>query len=314
MRARFGFSALVALVFAMCSPADEPLKYPMTKRVDHVDDYHGVMVPCPYRWLEEDVRDSKEVATWVDEQAKFTEDYLKQIPQREAIKQRMTELWNFEKYSTPFKVAKSYYVYSKNDGLQNQSVYYIQDKLDSEPRMLLDPNTWSKDGTVALQMLSFSEDGKHLAYSVSEAGSDWSVVRVLDVATGKPQSDEVRWVKFSGLSWTHDHKGFFYSRFPEPKKGQKFQALSLNQKLYYHRLGTPQSEDQLIYERPDDPRYTVGGEVTDDGKYLVISVGDGTTSRKNKVFVKKLDDADAKITPLIDDFQSVNAMVDNEGG
>jgi len=314
MRARFGFCALVALVFAMCSLADEPLKYPMTKRVDHVDDYHGVAVPCPYRWLEEDVRDSKEVAAWVDQQAKFTEDYLKQIPQREAIKQRMTELWNFEKYSTPFKVAKRYYVYSKNDGLQNQSVYYVQDKLDSEPRMLLDPNAWSKDGTVALQMLSFSEDGKHLAYSVSEAGSDWSVVRVLDVATGEPQSDEIRWVKFSGLSWTHDHKGFFYSRFPEPKTGQKFQALSLNQKLYYHRLGTPQSEDQLIYERPDDPRFTVGGEVTDDGKYLVISVGDGTTSRKNKVFVKKLDDADAKITPLIDDFQSVNAVVDNEGG
>lgn len=314
MRARILLLALGGVFFAMCSFADEPLKYPTTKRIDHVDNYHGVTVPCPYRWLEDDVRVSTEVAAWVDEQAKFTEAYLKAIPQREQIKQRMTELWNFEKYSAPAKVAKRYYVYSKNDGLQNQSVYYIQDKLDSEPRMLLDPNAWSKDGTVALQMLSFSEDGKHLAYSVSEAGSDWSVVRVLDVATGKQQSDEVRWVKFSGLSWTHDHKGFFYSRFPEPKKGEKFQALSLNQKLYYHRLGVPQTNDQLIYERPDDPRYTVGGDVTDDGKYLVISVGDGTTSRKNKVFVKKLDDPDAKITPLIDDFQSVNAVVDNDGG
>ncbi|MCI0638248.1 MAG: prolyl oligopeptidase family serine peptidase [Gemmataceae bacterium] len=293
--------------------AGQPVQYPDTKRMEHYDDYHGVKVHCPYRWLEEDVRVSSEVAAWVEEQAKVTEAYLKTIPDRDKIKQRMTDLWNFEKYSAPTKIAKRYYVYSKNDGLQNQSVYYIQDTLDAAPRVLLDPNQWSKDGTVALTALDFSEDGKRLAYGVSEAGSDWSIVRVLDVDSGMKLDDEVRWVKFSDLSWTHDHKGFFYSRFPEPKKGEKFQALSLNQKLYYHRIGTPQLEDLLIYERADDPRFTVSGSVTEDGKYLVISVGDGTTSRKNKVFIKDLAVADAKIVPVIDDFESVNAVIDNDG-
>lgn len=306
---------LAALFFLMIQPAtsQESLKYPPTKRIDHVDDYHGVKVACPYRWLEEDVRVSKEVASWVEEQAKFTEAFLAAIPQREAIKKRLTELWNFEKYSTPSKVAKRYYIYSKNDGLQNQSVYYRQDTLDGEPKVLLDPNQWSKDGTVALTGLDFSEDGKRLAYSVSEAGSDWSVVHVLDVDSGKILNDQIRWVKFSNLSWTHDHKGFFYSRFPEPQKGEKFQALSLNQKLYYHKLGTPQTEDALIYERPDDPRFTVNGGVTDDGKYLIIYVGDGTTSRKNRLYVKELFNPDAKITPIIDDFESVNSVIDNDG-
>jgi len=304
---------ILGLLLVTQSLGKEPLQYPQTKRVEHTDVYHGVTVPCPYRWLEEDVRVSKEVAAWVDEQAKFTEAYLQTIPERESIKRRLTELWNFEKYSAPAKIAKRYYVYSKNDGLQNQSVWYIQDKLDSPPRVLLDPNAWSKDGTSALIEMEFSEDGKQLAYAVSEAGSDWSVVRVLDVETLKPREDEIRWVKFSALAWTHDHQGFFYSRFPEPKEGEKFQSLSLNQKLYYHKVGTPQTDDQLIYERADDPRYTVGGGVTDDGKYLVIYVGDGTTSRKNKVFIKDLTKPDAKIEPVIDDFDSVNSVIDNDG-
>lgn len=311
----------VALFLTISMTTDsraQSLKYPPTKRVQQYDDYHGVKVHDPYRWLEEDVRVSKEVAAWTEEQAKFTEAFLAKIPEREAIKKRLTDLWNFEKYGIPFKVAKKYYVFSKNDGLQNQSVYYLQDTLDSKPRVLLDPNTWSKDGTVALTALDFSEDGKRLAYGVSEAGSDWSVVHVLDVDSGKKLDDEVRWVKFSDLSWTHDGKGFFYSRFPEPKKGEKFQALSLNQKLYYHRLGTPQAQDELIYERPDDPRYTVYGGVTEDGKYLVIYVGDGTTSRKNKLFVKQLGRDDGrepagKIMTVIDDFESVNSVIDNEG-
>jgi prolyl oligopeptidase len=304
------FSSSLIVTYSL---GDEPRKYPMTKRVDHYDVYHEVKVHCPYRWLEEDVRVSKDVAQWVEAQNEVTEAYLKAIPQRETLKQRLTDLWNYEKYSTPFKVAKRYYVYSKNDGLQNQSVYYVQDTLDSQPRVLLDPNKWSKDGTVALTAMDFSEDGKHVAYGVSEAGSDWSVVRVLNVETGKEQADEVRWVKFSDLSWRHDNKGFFYSRYPEPKKGEKFQAVSLNQKLYYHRLGEPQGEDQLVYERPDDPRFSVGGSVSDDGKYLVIYVGDGTTSRRNRVFIKDLTKADAAPAPLIDDFESVNSVIDNDG-
>ncbi|MFO0968266.1 MAG: prolyl oligopeptidase family serine peptidase [Gemmataceae bacterium] len=306
---------LLALLLCVVHPAaaGDKLVYPPTKRIDHYDDYHGVKVADPYRWLEEDVRTSKEVKDWVERQAKFTEDYLAKLPQRDAIKKRLTDLWNYEKYSAPSKIAKRYYVYSKNDGLQNQSVYYKQDSLDSEPSVLLDPNTWSKDGTVALTALSFSEDGKLLAYGVSEAGSDWSVVRVMGVDGLKKLDDEIRWVKFSDLSWTHDNKGFFYSRFPEPKKTGKYLSLSLDQKLYYHKVGTPQSEDKLVYEYPAEPRYTVTGEVTEDGKYLVISMGDGTTSRKNKVLIKDLSKADGKVETVIGDFESVNAVMDNEG-
>lgn len=306
---------LLAPLFLAAIPvmAGEKLTYPPTKRVEQVDDYHGVKVADPYRWLEDDVRVSKEVAAWVEQQAKFTDAFLAKIPARDSIKNRITELWNYEKYSAPFKVARRYYVFSKNDGLQNQSVYYKQKTLDSEPSVLLDPNKWSKDGTVALTAMSFSEDGKLLAYGTSEAGSDWSVIKLLDVESGKNLEDEVRWVKFSGLSWTHDGKGFFYSRFPEPKKDEKFLALSLNQQLFYHKLGTPQSEDQLIYERPDNPKYTVSGDVTEDGTLLVIYVGDGTTSRKNKLFVKDLTKPDSKIVPVIDDFESVNSVIDNEG-
>ncbi|MCS7047548.1 MAG: prolyl oligopeptidase family serine peptidase, partial [Gemmataceae bacterium] len=239
--------------------------------------------------------------------------YLAAIPQRETIKRRLTELWNYEKYSAPQKVAKRYYVFSKNDGLQNQFVLFKQDRLDAPPRVLLDPNTWSKDGTVALTGTDFSEDGKFVAYSVSEAGSDWSVIRFLEVDTGKVLDDELKWVKFSGMSWSHDGKGIYYSRYPEPKPGEKYQGLSLNQKLYYHRLGTPQSDDELIYERPDQPTWSITGGVTDDGKYLLISVGDGTTSRRNRVYLQDLTQGGAKPQPLIDDHLSVNVPIDNDG-
>jgi len=298
---------------ALCTAGEPAIKYPDTKRIDHVDVLHGVTVADPYRWLEDDVRVSKDVAAWVESQQSVTEAFLQKIPERETIKRRMTELWNYEKYSAPQKVAKRYYVFSKNDGLQNQFVYYRQDRLDAEPRVLLDPNTWSKDGTVALTGLDFSEDGKLAAYSKSEAGSDWSVIRVLDVDSGKVLDDEIKWVKFSGMSWSHDGKGIFYSRYPEPKQGEKFQGLSLNQKLYYHRLGTPQSADELVYERPDQPTWSINGGVSDDGKYLVISVGDGTTSRRNRVLIKDLTATDAKPAMLIDDFESVNSPIDNDG-
>lgn len=306
--------ALVSLfvVLAGALAVEPPVVYPPTKRGDVAHDYHGTKIPSPYHWLEGDVRESAEVAEWVAAQNRVTEWYLRQIPQRETIKKRLTDLWNYEKYSAPAKVAKKYYVFSKNDGLQNQSVIYKQDTLKSEPTVLLDPNTWSKDGTVALSGMAFSEDGKSLAYAVAEAGSDWSVINVLDVGGVKKLDDVLRFVKFSGMSWTHDNKGFFYSRFPEPKAGEKFQAKSVNQKLYYHALGTPQADDKLIYT-PDDKNFSVGGEVTEDGKYLIIEVHDGTTSRKTKIFVKDLTDPKSAIVPLIDDFDSVNSVVDNEG-
>jgi prolyl oligopeptidase len=287
-------------------------KYPETKRVEQVDDYHGTSVADPYRWLEDDVRTSKEVANWVEAQNKVTLAYLESLPEREPLKRRLTELWNYPRYSMPFKVGGRYF-YSKNDGLQNQSVFYTLEKLDGEPRVLLDPNSWSKDGTVALAGMAFTDDAKYLAYAKSEAGSDWSHWHVLDVITGKEHADEIKWVKFGGAAWTHDNLGFFYSRFPEPEPGQKFQGLSLNQKLYYHMLGTPQSADVLVYEQPDQPRWTVNGSVTDDGKYLVISIGDGTTSRKSRVLYKDLSQPDSKPRPLIEDFASKNFFIDNVG-
>ncbi len=305
--------ALMLVASATMAQLEPPILYPQTKRGDKVDVYHGVKVPAPHEWLEDDVRKSKDVAEWVAAENRVTESYLSRIPQREQIKKRLTELWNYEKYSAPFKVAKKYYVFSKNDGLQNQSVYYKQDSLTAEPTVLLNPNEWSKDGTASLASLAFSDDGKLAAYGVSKSGSDWSELYLLDVASGKKLDDAIRWVKFSGPSWTHDNKGFFYSRYPEPEKDEAFQKVPKFQKLYYHKVGTPQGDDTLIYERPDNERYSVGGHVTDDGKYLVVSVSDGTTSRKSKTFVKDLTDPAAKIVPLIDDFLSVNSVIDNDG-
>jgi prolyl oligopeptidase len=304
--------ALAGLAAAALAADGPTITYPKTRRADVVDDYHGTKVADPYRWLEQDVRTSPEVRQWVEAENKVTFAYLEKVPQREAIRKRITELFNFPKYGLPHKVGQRY-VYSKNDGLQNQSVLYKLDRLDGTPSVLLDPNSWSKDGTVALAGLAFTDDGKYLAYGVAEAGSDWTHWKVLDVDTGKAHEDEIKWVKFGGASWTHDNKGFFYSRFPEPKPGEQFQGLSLHQKLYYHKLGTKQSEDVLVYEVPEQPRWTVSGHVTDDGRYLVISVGDGTTSRKNRVLVKDLQKPDVKPVALIDDFKSRNSFLDNVG-
>ena len=293
--------------------ADPTLKYPATKRVEQMDIYHDVKVADPYRWLEADVRDSKEVADWVALENKATSAYLNGIPERAAIKKRLTDLWNYEKVSAPFRAGPRY-VFSKNDGLQNQAVYYTQDTLASKPELLIDPNGWSKDGTVALTGLEFSEDGKYLAYGVSDAGSDWSGWKVMHVPSRKILGDEIRWIKYgAGAAWTRDAKGFFYSRFPEPAPGAKFQGLPLDQKLYYHRLGTPQSEDVIVYHRPDHPKWTVHGYVTDDGRYLIISIGDGTTSRKTRILYKDLNEPYGLPVSLIDDFESVNAFIYNDG-
>jgi prolyl oligopeptidase len=304
--------AILCLFPLSLAAGQATLQYPTTKRMDHVDDYHGVKVPDPYRWLEGDVREVKEVADWVADQNKVTFAYLNGISEREGIKRRLTELWNYEKISAPFR-AGSRYVFSKNDGLQNHSVYYTQDTLDAPGQMLLDPNTWSKDGTVALAGMEFTEDGKYLGYGVSESGSDWSHWKVMHVESRKTLGDEIRWVKFGGASWTHDNKGFFYSRYPEPKPGQKFQGLPLHQQLYYHRMGTPQNEDVLVYHRPDQPTWNITGGVTDDGRYLIIYVGDGTTSRKSRILYKDLQDPYGLPIELIDNHDSVNSVIHNDG-
>jgi prolyl oligopeptidase len=299
---------LMAPVLAV---ADEPLSYPATRRVDHLDDYHGTKVLDPYRWLEDDVRTTPEVREWVTAENKVTEKFLESIPERAAIRKRLTELWNYEKYSAPSKHGGRYF-FSKNDGLQNQSVLYVQDALDGPPRVLIDPNAWSKDGTVALSGMAISDNAKHLAYGVAEAGSDWNTWHVLDVASAKPLSDELKWVKFSGAAWTKDGKGFFYSRYDEPKPGAEFQSLNLNQKLMYHRLGTPQADDLLVYKRPDHPDWGFSAGVSEDGRYLVITIHVGTDHRY-RITYRDLDEPLAMPVDLIDNFENEYSFIDNDG-
>jgi prolyl oligopeptidase len=287
------------------------LKYPATRRVDKVDDYHGTRVADPYRWLEKDVREMKDVADWVEAQNKVTFAYLEKIPQRDAIRKRVTELWNYERYTAPTQKGGRYF-HTRNDGLQNQPVLYVSDSLDGKPRVVLDPNKLSKDGTVALSGTAISSDGKLLAYGLSESGSDWQTWKVLDIDTGKVRDDELKWIKFSGASWTKDGKGFYYSRFDEPKTGGKFISLNFNQKLFYHRLGTPQSEDVLVYARPDHPKWSFAGRVTDDGRYLIITIRVGT-DRRYRIAYKDLQEPDAKPVDLIDNFDNEYAFIDNEG-
>ncbi|GAB4147573.1 MAG: prolyl oligopeptidase family serine peptidase [Planctomycetaceae bacterium] len=291
--------------------APPSLDYPETRRVNHTDDYHGTKVADPYRWLEKDVREAPEVAKWVEAQNKVTFGYLKQIPERESIRKRLTELWNYEKYGVPFKRGGRYY-YFKNSGLQNQSVLYTMGSLDGKASVLMDPNKWSKDGTVALAGLSFSDDGKYVAYGIAEAGSDWRTWRVMDIATKKVLDDELKWVKFSSVSWTKDGKGFFYSRYDEPKKGAKFQSLNLNQKLMYHRVGTSQDEDVLVYHRPDEPSWGFSNDVTEDGRYLVITVWKGTDD-KYRVLYKDLNEPYGMPVDLVDNFENEYTFIGNDG-
>jgi prolyl oligopeptidase len=310
---RWGAAAAAALfALALATAQETKLKYPDTKKGDVVDDYHGTKVADPYRWLEDDVRKSKDVANWVEAENKVTFAYLESIPQRDAIRKRITDLYDYEKFSAPFKVGGRYFFF-RNDGLQNQNVLYVLESLDAEPRLLLDPNTWSKDGTIALAGLAVSDDGKFLAYGKAVAGSDWNTWHVLDVATAKPLPDDLQWVKFSGASWTTDGRGFFYSRFPQPANDAAFQELNENQKLYYHRLGTPQSEDVLVYARPDNPKWTIGGTVSEDGRYLVIEVGDGTTSDKVRIVYRDLAEPLAMPVALIDNHDDKYSFVGNDG-
>jgi prolyl oligopeptidase len=299
------------LAFSVRADDKERLTYPQTHRGDTVDDYHGTKVLDPYRWLEEDVRKSPEVRAWVTAENELTSKYLEAIPERAGIGKRLTELWDYEKYSAPSKHGGRYF-WSKNDGLQNQFVLYVQDSLKSDPRMLLDPNKWSKDGTIALSGTAVSDDGRLLAYGTADAGSDWNVWHVIDVGSGKTLSDELKWVKFSGASWTKDGKGFFYGRFPEPKEGAEYQGLNLNQNLVYHRLGTSQSEDVLVYSRPDQPKWMFGAGVTDDGRYLVISTAKGTDNNC-RITYKDLAEPYGMPVELIDNFDSEYSLIDNDG-
>lgn len=289
--------------------AQTKIEYPKTKKVEQIDEYHGTKVSDPYRWLEDD--NSAETKKWVEAQNKVTFNYLNQIPEREQLKKRLTELWDYAKYSAPFKEGGKYFYY-KNDGLQNQSVLYVTDAPEKEGRVLIDPNKLSEDGTVALSGVSISDDGKTMAYGVSIAGSDWQEWRFRDVETGKDLPDVLKNIKFSGASWTKDGKGVFYSRYPAVDEKAKLTALNYDQKVYFHRLGTPQSEDKVVFERPDDKEMNVGGYVTEDGKWLILYVTKGT-SPKNMIFYKDLTKENAKIMPLVDKFEADYSFIGNVG-
>ena len=303
------FSTMCAMTLSTAAQ-DTNLVYPETKTVDQVDDFHGTKVDDPYRWLEDDVRESEDVAAWVEAENKLTFDYLKKIPGRDRIEKRITELWNYEKIGAPSKEGGRYY-FSRNDGLQNQNVLYVQETLAAEPRILIDPNTWSKDGTVALAGTQCSDDGKYCAYGIQDGGSDWRTWRILEVESGKLLDDELKWIKFSSVSWTPDSKGFFYSRYNEPKEGAEFQSLNLNQKVFYHRVATAQADDELIYERPDEPEWGFGADVSEDGKYLVLTIWKGTDDRY-RVVVKDLKTPDAKPFMLIDNFDYMYTFLGND--
>jgi prolyl oligopeptidase len=283
--------------------------YPSSPKVEQVDDYYGTKIADPYRWLENP--DSEQTQAWVTAQNQVTFEYLTKIPQRQIIQQRLTKLWDYEKYSIPFKQGDRYF-YFKNDGLQNQSVLYTLRSLADEPQVLLDPNKLSEDGTVALTDLAISEDGKRMAYGLSASGSDWQEWKVRDVETCQDLSDHLQWIKFSSASWSHDNQGFFYSRYNEPNEKTKLEDTNYFQKLYYHRLGTAQSEDILVYERPDQKEWGFSGDVTEDGRYLLISVWLGTDPR-NLVFYKDLTNPAAAVVELIDEFEADYSFIDNQG-
>ena len=288
--------------------ATNQFNYPISRQDEQVDVYHGVEVRDPYRWLED--LNSEATTAWVEAQNAVTFDYLSHLAARETIKQRVTKLWNYEKFGIPFREGDRYF-YFKNDGLQNQSVLYTLTSLDGEPKVLLDPNTLSEDGTIALSGLSISDDGKLMAYGLSTAGSDWIEWKVRDVESGADFDDHLQWVKFSGASWTDDGQGFFYSRYDEPQANNELEDVNYFQKLYYHRLGTPQSADELIYHRPDQKEWGFNGRVTEDGRYLIISVWRGTDP-KNLLFYKDLH-ASQEVKELIGEFEADYSFIDNDG-
>jgi prolyl oligopeptidase len=301
------FLPLLTLLSA-AQTSSAPIVYPQARRGDQVDDYHGTKVADPYRWLED--TDSAETHAWVEAENKITFPYLEQLPYRQAIHDRLTKLWNYERFTTPSQHGGRYF-FQHNTGLQQQNVLLVAESLNAEPRVLLDPNTLSADGTVALAGTAISDDGKLMAYGLATSGSDWNEWRVRDIDTGKDLSDDLKWVKFSGASWTKDNKGIFYSRYDEPK-GAALRDTNYFQKLYYHRIGTAQSEDKLIYERPDVKEMMFGGSVTDDGNYLVIYVVKDTSS-KNCLYYKDLTQPDSPVVKLIDDFEAQYLVVDNDG-
>jgi prolyl oligopeptidase len=306
------YSLFLALVLVpacqqkMEGPDASEITYPDTKKADQVDDYFGTKVADPYRWLEDD--NAEDVKAWVDAQNNVTFNYLEQIPYRRAIKNRLMELYNYPKYSSPFK-AGDYYFFYKNDGLQNQSVIYIQKGLDGEPEVFIDPNQLSPDGTIRIHIAGISNDDKYVAIMRSEAGSDWREIRVMEIASKKELDDRIRWVKFSGTSWYKD--GFFYNRYSEPLEEEKLKAQNRDMKVYYHKLEQSQEQDTLIYEDPENPLRTFSTYATEDERFLFLIISEGTSG--NELYYKDLRKADMDFAPIVTGFGNDTYPVDNIG-
>ncbi len=287
---------------AQAELASADVDYPETRTMAQTDTFFGEDVADPYRWLEADVREDEDVAAWVAAQNEATFAYLDTLPQRAQIADRLRTLWDFEKFRLPIKRGERYF-FRRNDGLQNQDVLYVQDALDGAPRELIDPNGWSEDGATALAAYEPSPDGRYVAYTIQDGGSDWRTAKVLDTETGETLDDTVEWVKFSGLSWTKDGAGFYYSRFPEPEEGAEFQSLNFNQALYFHKIGDAQSADKKVFARPDDPEVGVFGEVSSDGRWLIATMSKGTDERF-EVSIIDLENADAAPVEFIKGFEN----------
>jgi prolyl oligopeptidase len=302
---------MMSLGFATDGPRtpDESRRYPTAPASDTVDVYHGTKVPDPYRPLEE--LDAPATREWIEAENKNTEQYLSAIPQREAVRRRLTRVWDFEKYSEPFKEGGRYF-YRRNSGLQNQSVLYTTRSLDTPATVLIDPNTLSTDGTVAIGNLSSSKDGDRLAYSISEAGSDWTTWRVRDIESNTDLDDVINWSKFSRAEWTPDGKGFFYGRFPEPRDGDDLKAANYFQKVYYHKLGTPQADDTLVWKDDEHKDWQADVSVTDDGAYLIFTLGKGTDD-KYRILWRPLAQSAAEPKHLVGNFDHEFTFIDNDG-
>lgn len=301
------YSVLIGLMSVSCDQKNERPNYPTTMKGDVVDIYFGTEVADPYRWLEDD--NSAETEAWVKAQNELTFGYLDKIPFRDGIKNRLKEIWDYPKYGLPYQRG-NYWYFSKNDGLQQQAVVYQMDALDGEPRVFLDPNTLSEDGTVALSGLTFSKDGKYAAYSVSSGGSDWREIFVIDVEKGEKLNDHLQWIKFSGMSWLGN--GFFYSRFNAPEEGDELKGVNKNNQVFYHEVGTNQDQDELIYEDPENPLNMWTVATTEDESFIVL-MGSTPNTRGNSLYYKKANDKEAAFIPIEESYDFQSYIIDNVG-
>jgi len=307
MKTKLIVLTVLSFMFMTAQSQKSSIVYPQAKKGDSVDVYFGNKVADPYRWLEDD--NSEETAEWVTAENKVTNDYLSKIPFRDKLEERLTKIWNYPKYGVPFNKGDNYFFF-KNDGVQNQSVMYIQKDLKDEPKVLLDPNTLSDDGTVALASLSISKDGKYLAYGISRGGSDWNEIYVMNIETQETLTDHINWVKFSGISWKGE--GFFYSAYDEPKEGDELSGQNRFHKVYYHILGTSQKQDLLIFEDAENPLRNFGAYLTEDEKYLLISETESTSG--NSLYAAKLKDlTDIKFVKIAEGFDYDYQIIDNVG-